>query len=1768
MAMRREVEEIVTRFGVVGLDQVRSAFGATADVLAAAGRQARQAETDLAAAGAASAKAADAVTQANRRLRTGVTDAEGAARVSLDAMIRQAQEREKAARDAIVAAKAEAEKAMRDLRNAPTGAAAAREAGSRPAAGAAQSQAVQAARDAVAAARARFEQERGLAEASAKAERDEEAARVAAREASLRDELAAIDRRAVARKAATDRARARAAELREGAPAMAARADELMAQARAPEPSYTKIAKELAGAGKSDFEIEQEYERRLDEHRARAKRLHDEGVALSRRAQSLPKLERRARLAGRVDEHGAARDEAARAAAVSRSQAEPVPERETALAAERVRIDVRADARRALLERAREKAQHSQGVLEKAKADEAEAIRQAKAIDRETYAKVKKRAYAENAHAGEDAQYAAFEKAWDDRNERKYRADREAKRRAEKRADLEAAQPGIQRRLSRAEALEAGRAPQEAARRAEIEAEIEAVRAAEAQKGDIAKAAREAKVAEARTALQDAERLLAQETTAAEAAAAAQVRATQKAAAAEAKANRERLKAAQEAAAAAVTASEEQLAATLRANAAAVEAAKAAGEEGIRTARATGAAQVEEAKRALAAAKEVEKQAKEAQRAAREAEQAQQAAAAPQTGAPGLRPTRGTVGVGRAITAADAPRLRREANAAAAAERAAIGELLAGSKAARDQQAAAKAAGASEAELTILRHFEDEKIALLQRTAREAGRTAAEKQRAALAAEAMVQRAAEASSRAQVAAAKAAAKAWEDRGKAVRSASRTLPKLGLLNPAVGLVSALSTRGTLPVAFGFASRAVSAGFGATSAATRALTGTLGLVGRLGAGVGGLGVSAVKAAGHIAYEIGVGAVHAMQRVGAAAVSAGGKILSLGKRLIGRGAALGGVAAIAGAAFARSAIASSTERTGDILDKATDTRSSVLGYQALAGAAKVAGVATKDLDAGLNAALSTLKNLNADPELEDWLNRLGVQTRDVNGRLVDTSQVLTALMPRLRGLPTGEAETILTRVFGSYEAWEKMWPLVRGMMDPNSAAAAAGLQRQARLGSLVTNADVVMTRAWRAAVNDLGDAWTGVKLAVTRAIGAEVIRGIETLAWKIADNRTRVADFAKGLLDLTSVLYRVARDGVAAAGTINPQAFFGRAWFRWAVEGTLALRGFTLAAVDLGREMGRAFQGIREQQAHPDRQVWITARQGVVDLVSVLFYAQRAAAATMPFWRELWATLAGDDRRVTQFPWLISLREGLFTAGRVAREAWFAITGQDARVEEFPILLRLRAGISDAIAWLGAFRREAWAALSGGDAPADARFPWMQAARQAVVDFIQDVKDRWKELGEVWAGGQGETGIGRWFAWVLAKFEQGKKAFLGFVGDVQKIWADLQKVWAGDTGKDSKFNFEFIREAGKKARELATDFKAAFDIVSGIFSGIDKVVRAVSFGHLNAEIIIMSTALASVLGLTRTFGGVLGGLMQGYGKLAGSVAGVSAAVGGAGAAAGGAGLAGAAAAGGGLAAALRGAGSAADAAGANAATAAGKWAKLGEAMRGVGGALSGGKLLGLGAAGVGLSMLAPEQGALGTAMTTAGGALSYGAAGAWAGSAFGPYGTLVGGAAGAAYGAYAGYQSRQQPREQADAAGSKERKPFDVTGGDTTMRPLSEEEIWRSRAVHAEMEDPAAQARYRGVMEMDAWRKSVGLVTSRDMANPDPMSQWAREMYEGGYRPETPPVAPPPGRQSDAGAAANPLVINLPGGAVARASQTDEQRTSLLQAIAGLDGNPLMG
>lgn len=356
--------------------------------------------------------------------------------------------------------------------------------------------------------------------------------------------------------------------------------------------------------------------------------------------------------------------------------------------------------------------------------------------------------------------------------------------------------------------------------------------------------------------------------------------------------------------------------------------------------------------------------------------------------------------------------------------------------------------------------------------------------------------------RAQEKAAEKAAKAWERRAARLRKLAESMPTLGGTQ-GEGIMSRLRTQGSLSViggAFGSVFSAVGAMGGAVLGVIpligKGLGGIVSTAGRVVGSVLSLGAAIVTAGVKLAYHLGASAVSLLGRLGAAAAGTAAKVASIAKTVVIRATVVGAAGVGAGLALTRKATADAAAASKEAFDGSVDSGTGLQSFQALQGAAKRSGVDLAQFNSALSTARQNMASVADNPQLLKYFEALGVGTRTADGRMRDTTVVMAELMQRMRQLDTYDQRDLLTTLFGSEEAWQKIYPMLTGMASANSELLSAGLQRQSQLGSLITYQDVTRQRAFAAATYDLQDAWKGLKLAVSRAIGDDVIRGMVSL------------------------------------------------------------------------------------------------------------------------------------------------------------------------------------------------------------------------------------------------------------------------------------------------------------------------------------------------------------------------------------------------------------------------------------------------------------------------------------------------------------------------------------------------------------------------------------------------------------------------------------------------------------------------------------------------
>ncbi|MGW9821947.1 hypothetical protein ACUXK4_004536 [Methylorubrum extorquens] len=888
-------------------------------------------------------------------------------------------------------------------------------------------------------------------------------------------------------------------------------------------------------------------------------------------------------------------------------------------------------------------------------------------------------------------------------------------------------------------------------------------------------------------------------------------------------------------------------------------------------------------------------------------------------------------------------------------------------------------------------------------------------------------KAAAAAGRANEQAAKRAAAAWEASQARLVRIQRTLPSLlgnrpgGLwyrmqADGSLSMVGALFGKlsGVIGTVFSVAGAAGRIAFGALSGVVGVLGSIVGAAGNAAAGVLGLGVSAVAAAGRFGVYLGTSALSVLGKLGGAAVDAAGKVAGIARNIVIKASVVAGGAAVAGYAGAKKAVSDSAAASKETYDGMLASGTGINSFQAMGAAAKRSGVDMQDFATATQAARENMRSLTDNPELLKYFNYLRVGTSDFYGRVRDTNQVLTELIQRSTQMAPVDRLDMFSRLFGSYENMEKVLPLVRQLMSPNDGFMALASLRQQQLGAWIMPSDVYRMRTFNAVTNDLADAWKGLKLTVSRAVGDDVLRGMNNLATFIGKHRGQVGQFARVWFDVGLAMKEVVLRGRDMSAEVR-EGLWGASALRGLLKATLLVRTLGVEAW----EVTKAFR----QAERTGKAGEVFASAPVYNTVKALFVLKNAAVATAPFFREFWAAATGQDAKVVRFgwmldvrrtagdmwrtirgrdddvapnhQWMITLREGLFTTGRFAREAWAAIRGRTEQVDEFPVLLKIRDRVQGTFQWVKDFTREAWLAVTGEQAGVVQRFPWMQETRLRVTEFVTAMRAQWADLQAVWAGGDPTTALGERLANVLSTVTYYKE-------QASKVWEDLKHVFSGEIGADVAFNFPGIKEAAQDFEAIKERVTKAYEVFKVLFDYVDNTIQRFTFGKVDLATVALVTGFLTLFGVVRVaMGGFI--LMRGAaGLLARALGRTTAAAGGAGGAA----------AAGGLAGALTRTGRAAEEAGRRATSSAGAWGTLVGKFRNLGSYLAGNPallaLLGLGGSIAG-GMISDSSTSLGGKML--GGALQGAGTGAMIGSVAGPWGAGIGAAVGGAYGAFAG-------------------------------------------------------------------------------------------------------------------------------------------------------------
>ncbi|GJD97482.1 hypothetical protein [Methylobacterium iners] len=554
--------------------------------------------------------------------------------------------------------------------------------------------------------------------------------------------------------------------------------------------------------------------------------------------------------------------------------------------------------------------------------------------------------------------------------------------------------------------------------------------------------------------------------------------------------------------------------------------------------------------------------------------------------------------------------------------------------------------------------------------------------------------------------------------------------------------------------------------------------------------------VKAAGTVATAFGtMGSKLRAALGGIGKIALGG---AAGGLLSGAsGAGIGGLAGKAtatGSDYARETYNTSLS-TG--LDPAT--------FQIVAEAAKKADIDVNDLRASLLQFQGQVRSaaISPDSDIGKVFAQMGIDLKKANGQLKTTDELLFPVLMKLEGLGQTEKLGAMMQLFGEDDTG-KLVPFFKMLMEQEDLLAQTGL-RQRELGSSLTQGDLTRARFYKQAVDDMAQAWKGVSLEIMAAVGPDVSRMLGAAATDLGRNRVAIANAFRMAFQ---TFYSLTRD-------IGIMIFGGRQY-----DGSIANR-------------------------------WLLpVREGLIILGTV-------AMATGRLMREAYYTIMGQDQNVVEFPWLISLRNGL--------------TYTYTLVKQF---------FTD-IYYLSTFQ----------DYNVSTRFPWLTAIRDGIVEVVEYAKLAWRDLMAVWNGGTDatvSTGPAKMLVGMLEGFKAARAYIDEWVAWFKLLGADIAKVWEqiGNPEKDTAFNFAWMKPLADGFWFMADAAKEAWGWFRKVYDTIFDFVRYTT--GLNFESIVFFVAILTFTGTMRVLMPLLRGalgLITGIGAAtgaAGAVSGLAAAFG----------------------------------------------------------------------------------------------------------------------------------------------------------------------------------------------------------------------------------------------------------------------------------------------
>lgn len=233
------------------------------------------------------------------------------------------------------------------------------------------------------------------------------------------------------------------------------------------------------------------------------------------------------------------------------------------------------------------------------------------------------------------------------------------------------------------------------------------------------------------------------------------------------------------------------------------------------------------------------------------------------------------------------------------------------------------------------------------------------------------------------------------------------------------------------------------------------------------------------------------------------------------------------VAGGAFFKDAIAASNNLTGE-----TMKLSRALGINA--EEAGTLRTALEDIGSSGDDYIATFTKFARQLRTnEDGLKSLGLQTRDANGNLRDSRTLFDEALGSVGKYKAGlDQNTYAQTLFG------KSIDDVMKLQKLNNAVLEEAKRKNEELGLIVTKDNVEASKAYKLAMNDVGD----VLLAVKKVIGDAVMPIFTELGQYFASTGPYVVDIFKGALTALMMVFRTVQAVVKSVAVVVFEFFNG--------------------------------------------------------------------------------------------------------------------------------------------------------------------------------------------------------------------------------------------------------------------------------------------------------------------------------------------------------------------------------------------------------------------------------------------------------------------------------------------------------------------------------------------------------------------------------------------------------------------------------------------------